>query len=61
MVNSLLVIIIYRECWFTDSKFIWVWWHTPVMPALRRLKQEDHDFQASLGCIERPCVKTINK
>jgi hypothetical protein len=23
------------------------WWHTPVIPALRRLRQEDHEFEAS--------------
>jgi hypothetical protein len=24
-----------------------VWWHTPVIPALRRLRLEDHEFEAS--------------
>jgi hypothetical protein len=27
------------------------WWCTPVMLALRRLRQEDHEFKASLGYI----------
>jgi hypothetical protein len=25
------------------------WWHVPVIPALRKLKQEDHKFKVSLG------------
>jgi hypothetical protein len=25
-----------------------VWWCAPVIPALRRLKQEDYEFEASL-------------
>jgi hypothetical protein len=29
----------------------------PVIPALRRLRQENHEFKASLGCMLRPCVK----
>jgi hypothetical protein len=28
-----------------------VWWHTPVFTAVRKLRQEDHKFQASLGYI----------
>jgi hypothetical protein len=27
------------------------WWHTPVIPALGRLRQENHEFEASLGYI----------
>jgi hypothetical protein len=29
----------------------------PVIPALRRLRQEDHEFKTSLGYIARPCLK----
>jgi hypothetical protein len=31
--------------------FCQMWWHTPAIPALKRLKQENHKFKASLGCI----------
>jgi hypothetical protein len=34
---------------------VW-WWYTPIIPALRR--QEDYEFQTSLGYIEGPCLKT---
>jgi hypothetical protein len=26
-----------------------LWWHTLVIPALRRWKEEDHEFEASLA------------
>jgi hypothetical protein len=35
----------------------WVWWFTPVLLALGRLKQEDHEFNASLGYIGRPYLR----
>jgi hypothetical protein len=34
-----------------------VWWHTSVIPALRRLKQEDVKFKAYLNYIVRLCLK----
>jgi hypothetical protein len=27
------------------------WWYTAVIPAFRRLRKENHEFQASLGYI----------
>jgi hypothetical protein len=29
----------------------------PIIPALRRLRQEDHEFKAILGYTERFCLK----
>jgi hypothetical protein len=27
----------------------WMWWHTPIIPALGRMKQKDGQFKANLG------------
>jgi hypothetical protein len=36
----------------------WAWWLPPVIPALMKLKQEDHKFiRASLPHIVGPCLK----
>jgi hypothetical protein len=32
-----------------SSKESWVWWSMPVIPLFGRLRQEDHQFLASLG------------
>jgi hypothetical protein len=39
--------------------FCQAWWYKPVIPALRKLWQEDHDLQVSLSYIPRPCLKKI--
>jgi hypothetical protein len=36
-----------------NIKVNWAWWHTPVIPALGRLRQEDREFKSSLGYIAR--------
>jgi hypothetical protein len=33
----------------------------PVIPVLRRLKQETHEFEATLGYIVRSCLKKNNQ
>jgi hypothetical protein len=37
------------------------WWHISVIPAARRLRQEDPEFKAILGYIARLCFKRIKK
>jgi hypothetical protein len=29
------------------------WWLTPIISAFERLKQEDHEFEASLGKVNK--------
>jgi hypothetical protein len=45
------------------NKSCQVWWCTPVIPAFRRLRQEDGESQASLGYTVRPNLKSkpVNK
>jgi hypothetical protein len=31
----------------------WAWWLISIIPALMRLRQKDHQFQASLGYMVR--------
>jgi hypothetical protein len=35
-----------------------LWWHTPLIPALRRQRQVDLcEFPYSQSCVEKPCLK----
>jgi hypothetical protein len=34
-----------------------VWWHICLNPILGRLKQKDHEVEASLSYIVKPCPK----
>jgi hypothetical protein len=36
---------------------IFLWWCAPIIPALRRPRQEDQEFKASLGYIVRSFLK----
>ena len=35
----------------------WVWWHTPVIPELRRRRQKAQESAANLSYIVRACLK----
>jgi hypothetical protein len=37
--------------WLSKESLSWAWWHTPITPALGRLRQEDLKVEASLGYI----------
>jgi hypothetical protein len=39
----------------------WMWCHMPVIPAVGRLKQENCEFEASLGYVVRPYLKNKHK
>jgi hypothetical protein len=47
---------VYANKNFNHNK-IWAWWYTPVIPAARSCKQEDHEFKASLGYTTKPSLK----
>jgi hypothetical protein len=36
----------------------WIWWWTSIIPALRRLRQKEHEFKASMGYVGRTCEKS---
>jgi hypothetical protein len=44
---------------FLAIKYVlsWAWWCMPVIPELGRLRQEAHEFKASLGFIGKPYLK----
>jgi hypothetical protein len=39
----------------------WAWWCVPGIPALRKQRQEDLMFKASLNCIARPPSQNEDK
>jgi hypothetical protein len=45
-----------KNFWLHASRS-WEWWYTYAIPALRRLRQEDLKFKASLGYTARPHLK----
>jgi hypothetical protein len=47
--------------WFLKKLESQAWWHTPVIPALRRLREEEHEFEVRLGYIIRPNLKKKKK
>jgi hypothetical protein len=51
-INKVAGYTVYKNTWRNQ-----VWWCTPVIPALRRLRQEDHELKASLNYIMSFCLK----
>jgi hypothetical protein len=37
------------DCYLYKKRGSWAWWYMSVIPAFRRLRQEDCEFKASLG------------
>jgi hypothetical protein len=37
----------------------WEWWWMPIITALGRLRQKDHEFQANLGYMLRPYLNFL--
>jgi hypothetical protein len=50
-----------RQRHYKKRKLRQVWWFTSIIPALWRLRQEDRKFKASLGYLERLCLKKLGK
>jgi hypothetical protein len=44
-----------------DKPRMWAWWHMLAIPVFGRLRQDDQEFQASLGYLIRTCLKKRRK
>jgi hypothetical protein len=44
-----------------NQNLSWVWWHTIVIPALGKVRQEDQEFAASQGYILDPASKIARR
>jgi hypothetical protein len=40
-----------------QTSILWAWYHMAVIPALRKLRQEDREFETCLGYRAKPCLK----
>jgi hypothetical protein len=47
--DSILVAQLNLEKFLKNTDISWVWWYISVIPALGRLRQEDHKFKTSLA------------
>jgi hypothetical protein len=50
-------LILVHSGFFLNENSNKVWWYTPIITTVRRLKQEDCEFEASLGYRVRSCLK----
>jgi hypothetical protein len=39
------------------EEITWAWRYKPAIPPFRRLRQEDHEFKASLSNMVRSCLQ----
>jgi hypothetical protein len=45
---------------YLKKKKKWSWWHTPVINEAKRMRQEDHEFEASLGYTLKKKKKSVS-
>jgi hypothetical protein len=47
-----------EENWSFKTLKSLTWWFISIIPVLARLKQEDYEFEVSLGYFASPCLNT---
>jgi hypothetical protein len=58
LISHVLGHVLHKILWQLELRFPnRAWWHMPIIPAFRRLRQEGYTFRTSLDDIMRPCLK----